>query len=272
MKKSTKRGFGYVFITAACVFIILGMIKEARASKNYTIEESTDYTGNGCEDNNVNTVTSSLRTALNNDGWSGYRWVNSNSWPQDLQESCSDAYGEGGLDGTYGDVRSLTVFAGHSDHAGLKFGYKRDGKCWTDFSPEMRLGTLDGSETAVAIYLGCDAMDVSTLPSHANHNWARQQLGFNNGISIGSNEPRDFYNATDGSTNADEWLSQMDGDDREPVAVAYGSSEANCWDVHDDASLADNVYTSDRSGGPSCGGGIPYFYYCGEWIDLPGED
>jgi hypothetical protein len=85
-------------IALAAVVLVALLAERAEAAKTYYIEESTDYTGNGCQDDNVNTLSASLRTGLDNAGWSGQRWVNADAWPQDFQEACSSDYEPGGLD------------------------------------------------------------------------------------------------------------------------------------------------------------------------------
>src|ERR1700690_1013475 len=81
-------------LLAACFFLSGG----ARASQTYYIDEMTNYTnGNACDIANVNTITSSLQSALASDGWGGHRYTESLAWPQDFWESCSTTYGtEGG--------------------------------------------------------------------------------------------------------------------------------------------------------------------------------
>jgi hypothetical protein len=56
----------------------------------------------------------------------------------------------------------------------------------------------------------------------------------------------------------------MDGYDRQPVAVSYGSTSDECWEVHDGAKLDENVYRTRRPGGPSCEQEQPHFHYCWE--------
>jgi hypothetical protein len=149
-----------------------------------------------------------------------------------------------------------------------------------DFSSTMRLGSMAGEVAAVAMWLSCDALQVASLPNEANFQWLRQQLGWTNTIGIGNDDAYDFYIATGGhgvfnqqclciewvnaQTNADAWLTNMDGDGRDPIAVSYGTNSSNCWSIHDSAKLADDVYNTARPGYPTCGQGQPAFYYCYE--------
>lgn len=66
---------------------ILTTVKPVWSQKTYYIDESTDFSGNGCENAGLNDVTSSLRSSLDSNGWSGQRWTNANAWPQDYYES-----------------------------------------------------------------------------------------------------------------------------------------------------------------------------------------
>ena len=119
--------------------IFIALIALARmsygAGKNYWIDESTDFTGNGCENSNLNNVTSSLRNRLESDGWSGTRWSNQNAWPEDFIEQ-----NLGGIDHVAGDSQTLSVYAGHGNRALIQFGYQRNGRCTVSFPPSTRLG------------------------------------------------------------------------------------------------------------------------------------
>lgn len=255
--------------------------QHAKAQITYWIDEQTDYTGNGCTTNDdLNTVTASLHSYLQDSNWTGSRFVNPNAWPQDFIESCSTSFGSGGLDSSAADNGTLAVFAGHGGPGIINFGYPRSGRCNVDFSSNMRLGSMSGNDAGYAMYLQCDGLTVASLPNEANFQWLRQQLGWTNTIPIDDDEPYDFFLATGGhavfdigcwclvwvpgQSNADAWLTTMDGGGRDPIVVSYGTSSSNCWDVHDDAQLKDAVLLSSRSGAPSCSQSQPAFWYCYE--------
>jgi hypothetical protein len=210
-------------------------------------------------------------------GWTGSRYVNGDAWPQDFIESCSGTYGNGGVDNIAADSQNLAVFAGHGNVGLLAFSHKRDNVCSVDFSSDMRLGSMSGATAAVAMYLSCDALQVSSLPNEANWQWVRQQLGWTNTIGIGDDEPAWVFNATSQQcypffgcfaayTNADAWLAVMDEGGRHPIAVSYATGETSCWYLHDTAKLKDNLFNYPRGSGPSCGAGQPGFYYCYETV------
>jgi len=258
---------------ATCVLVL----QAHTAAQDYLIEESTDYTSNGCESDgigDVNAVTSSLRTALEADSWSGNRFLNPNSWPHDVIEACASSYGIGGttpngLDSTFADTRTLVVFAGHGNQGRLTFGFPHNGSnCRVYMEPNMRLGSMAGNDAAYGMWLSSITLKVSALPDGPNWQWLRQQFGFNNSPSIGANEPRDFFNATSSADNSDAWLNQMDGNGREPVVLTHSTTESACWALHDSARLKADVTLTPRPGGPACEAGQPAFYHCYEWIDL----
>ncbi len=263
--------------TVASIALTLAFLlpRSAEAAKTFYMDESTDYTGNGCENNDLNTVTESLANTMWSFGWAGDRWVNTDAWPQDFVESCSGTYGSAGDDDVTSDTKSLAVFAGHGNIGLLAYGHKHASRCNVDFSANMRLGSMGGDTAAVGMWLICDALEESSLPSEANSQWLRQQLGWTNLIGIGDDEPEDFFLDTwtmtvtpflPGKANSDAWLSRMDGGGRHPMVVSYGSTESGCWNVHDGARLGDNVFTTERPSSPACQQGLPAFYYCYETI------
>jgi hypothetical protein len=71
---------------AAVAALVLLAAGPASAQRTYYLDESTDFSGNGCENADLNDVTSSLRSSLNANGWSGSRFTNVNAWPQDYME------------------------------------------------------------------------------------------------------------------------------------------------------------------------------------------
>lgn len=238
----------------------------ARAATTYYIDEGTDFTGNGCEIADVNTITATLQTSLNSAGWTGSRFTNSSAFPQDFWEACSSTYGTGGLDSSYGDSKLLSVFAGHGSAHTIYFGYPHNGQCNVNFTNNMRLGEMSGASAAFGMWLACDVIQSSELGS-AMYQRLRQQASWQNTISIGDNEPRDFFNATSTKTNADAWIDQMSTGGRDAIISTFSStSAANCWAVHDAAKLKGNVYNSTLGGGPSCGGAQTLYYYCFEHL------
>jgi hypothetical protein len=91
----------------------------------------------------------------------------------------------------------------------------------------------------------------------------RQQAGWQNTISIGDDEPLDFYNATGSQTNANAWLNQMSSGGRNAIIATFSTNNVtDCWNVHNSAQLKNDVYNSARNNGATCGGGQPAYYYC----------
>jgi hypothetical protein len=270
-------------ITSTIIILTIGLLLTvttnlAYAQPTYYIDESTDFTGNGCTNIDLNTVTSELRDSLDLDSWSGLRYVNPDAWPSDFVEHCSTNYlpsgstASSGLDSTYADTRSFTVYAGHGNKGVIQFGFQHDNICVLDMFQHMRLGSMDGNESAVAWYLTSCTLNTSVLVSDANWQWTNQQFGFHNSPGIEDSSPAWAYVASGSSllaNNKDAWLWAMDyaedvfddGEDS-PVAVSYASTSSGCQTVHNSASLRSQTYITDRSGGPSCNQTQPLFYYC----------
>jgi hypothetical protein len=219
---------------------MLASVHTGLAQKTYYIDESTDFTGNGCENTDLNTVTSSLRTALNENGWTGSRYVNANAWPQDFYESTIS--GLSGVDNLYGDNRLLTVYAGHGNRALLQFGFQRSGRCLVNLETQARLGRLGGNKAAYAMYVTSCTLNLDSLGRNFNHE-VRQQFGYHNSPSVKDNQPRDFFNATSSKTNARAWIDEMEDrpgwftGDNSPIALTHGVSASHCTFVKDNAKL-----------------------------------
>ena len=56
---------------AVTVVMIFAALPLEASGPRYWIDESTDFTGNGCENTDLNNVTSSLKSRLDSDGWTG---------------------------------------------------------------------------------------------------------------------------------------------------------------------------------------------------------
>lgn len=233
------------------------------AAKSYYIDEGTDFTGNGCDIADVNTITESLQTSLITAGWTGARNVNISAWPQDYWEACSSTYGSGGLDSSYGDTGALSVYAGHGSPHTIYFGYAHNGACVTDLSANSRLGEMAGGSAGFGMWLACEVIQSSELSTNMMQR-LRQQASWQNTISIGDDEPRDFFDATVAKTNADAWLDQMSSGGRDAIIASFSNTSSGCWTAMNNAKLKGNVYNSPFGGGASCGGGQPLYYSCYE--------
>jgi len=248
-------GLGMVFVGLMAVDVALG------APKTFYMDEGTHYSDIGmCKNEDLNTVTASLATAMRADGWTGSRFVNELAWPQDYRDVTLDT---NGLDSRYGDAATLTVFAGHGN-AGLLTFRPRLGVCTADAGVNMALGFgSTGGTAAIGIWLSCDMFNTGLL-DESNSNYRRmnirQSLGWLNTIGIGDDEPRDFYNATRSTSNKDAWLRQMQGDGRQPIVLTAttASSASTCWFFHGRESLGQGVV--DHLDGN-------WAYRCWEWIE-----
>ena len=243
--------------------------KMALAAKTFFIGEAVDYTvGTHCDLKDVNTITATLQSALTSDGWTGTRLINGAAWPQHFIERCSSSYGVNGKDFACADAASLAVFAGHGSVNSLAFSSNAGGRCSVSMTTNARLGTMSGAQASFGMWLACQVLQGSLMGTE-QHQWLRQQAGFQNSIAIGNNEPRDFYNATISSMNADAWLNKMSTKGRNAIIVTTetrtSSNTVNsCWGVHNTAKLRGNLWNIPRGGGPACGAPQAWYWYCYE--------
>ena len=128
----------------------------------------------------------------------GYRYTESNSYPQDFLEA---SYNTGWQDDIWADYKRVSIFAGHGTTNGqhITWGYPHDNRCSGHLGGEVRLGTLDGdSSTLFILFTSCNG----TLGVN-NYNFgnsrARQYLSFHNSPYIDDDEPRDFWTSCIGS-------------------------------------------------------------------------
>jgi hypothetical protein len=248
----------------------VGWSREAAALDTYYIDESTDYTGNGCAAEDLDPVTSTFRTALDNSGWSGSRFTNANAWPEDFMESCATNFGTGGLDSVYADSKTLAVFAGHGNKGLLAWGFKHNNRCTVDFSSNMRLGSMGGARAGYAIYISCCTLNTGSLVAEANFQWLFQQFGYHNEAAVGENQLKEFWNAIDSSTNntnREAWLSEMEDKpglftgDNSPIVVAQGESSSACTNELNNK-VFERALNGARGNGPECKQEQPHFFYC----------
>src|SRR5262249_48725482 len=134
MKRSNQDGWR----RSLCAAVMLCTVSAGGAARadDFYIDESTDFTGNGCDAPGaaeLNDVTSQLRDALVADSHSGHRFVNSLAWPQDFMEACSDSFGSDGSDDVFADTAPLAVYAGHGNKGLLAWGFMHNGRCTAVF-------------------------------------------------------------------------------------------------------------------------------------------
>jgi hypothetical protein len=223
-----------------------------------------------------NDVTSSLQTLMNDFGWSGNRYANPDAWPQDFVEACSPATFGAGLDSTFADAVDLAVYAGHGNAGLLQWGFKNGSMCTVDFASStnvstkgvMRLGQMSGAQTMAGMWLTSCTLKKDRLASKANFQWARQQFGYHNSPSIGDDQPSNFFFSAAFwlQSNKNAWLDEMEDKpgvftgDNSPIIVSYGATSAQANDIHNNTRFGGSTLTP-RPGGPSCGGGVPAFFF-----------
>jgi hypothetical protein len=150
--------------------------------------------------------------------------------------------GLSGVDNLYGDNALLTVYAGHGNRGSLQFGFRRSGRCTIKLQGEARLGTQAGDRAGYAMYVTSCTVNLDSLSLHFN-NQIRQTFGYHNSPSVKDDQPRDFFNATDGKTNARAWIDEMEDragwftGDNSPIAMTFGLDPSHCDWVRDTAKL-----------------------------------
>jgi hypothetical protein len=227
-------------VQVASVVLLFLVATPAWSQRTYYIDESTDFTGNGCENADLNDVTSSLRSALNSNGWSGQRWTNANAWPQDFMEQTMP--GLSGVDDSFGDNFLLSVYAGHGNRGLLQFGFRRLNRCTVTLQTQARLGTQAGNRAGYAMYVTSCTVNLDSLNRHFN-NQIRQTFGYHNSPSVKDDQPRDFFEETDSKSNARAWIDEMEDrpgwftGDNSPITLTFGLDASHCDWVRDTARL-----------------------------------
>jgi hypothetical protein len=227
-------------IAFICAVVAVATPSAALAQKTFYIDESTDFSGNGCENADLNDVTSSLRSTLASNGWTGSRFTGALAWPQDYIESTFA--GRSGVDNAFGDNALLTVYAGHGNRALVQFGNKRLGRCTVSLENDARLGLSGGARAVYAMYVTSCTLNLDSLSRNFNHE-IRQQFGYHNSPPVKDDQPRDFFNATDGKTNAQAWIDEMEDrpgwftGDNSPIALTHGIDASHCDFVRNTARL-----------------------------------
>jgi len=252
------------------ILILLNVPSSPAFAWNYFIAEQTDFTGHGCEAPDVNMITYSLDTFLEDDGHIGDRFLHDLVKPQWFRESCSTTYGTGGTDHIYGDNDLLTVYAGHGDLGRLWFANINNGICVADLGSHMRIGSMGGGFAGHAMWLTSCTLNTAHIASDANFQWVRQQYGFHNSPSIENGDPGRVYFWTTGAnfdySNTYAWtgimeLDSSDDEENSPIVISYNSTSSGATLVRDNAQMRDGVYMSRRINAPVCQAGQPAFYY-----------
>ena len=232
--------------------------------RTYFIGESRKFDGGGlCENTNLNTVTATLRNRLDNAGWSGLRFVDDNTWPEDFKEGTLDPLA---LDGVYGDTARLAIYAGHGNVGLLQWGRPSDnGTCRLGLVQGVRLGTLAGDTAAATMFMTSCTLRTDQLGFVLQGNACRQFFGYHNSPYIGFDEARKVFKRTqDGQRSADAWLDEMEQNaalgKNSPVVYTVGSSPDDAVSVHGMANLATGEGYIENVAEPA-----DNFYF--EWLD-----
>lgn len=210
--------------------------------RTFLIGESRKFDGGGsCNNDDLNTATSSLRNALVDAGWQGRRLVDENTWPEDFREgSLSMAW----LDGVYGDSARLSVYAGHGNPNTLQWGRPSpNGACNTTVKSMLRLGRFEGDTTAIVMLMASCSLQIDQIWDTYRENAFRQIFGYHNSPYIGYGEARKVFERTqDGQPTVYAWLDEMEqnGDvgKNSPVAMTFGHEPGESVQLHPNTNLA----------------------------------
>jgi hypothetical protein len=208
--------------------------------RTYFIGESTKFDGGGlCDNSGLNAVTSTLRNELVDAGWTGLRFVNDNSWPEDFREATMSDLA---LDEIHGDAARLSIYAGHGNVGMLQWGRPSDnGVCRTNIDPNARLGTLAGDTAGATMLMTSCTMRADQLWPVFQNQACRQFLGYHDSPFIGHDEARKVFKRTqDSQPTADAWLEEMEANigSNSPVVFTMGTSPDDATSTHGITNLA----------------------------------
>ncbi|MCX4239353.1 DUF6345 domain-containing protein [Paraliomyxa miuraensis] len=223
--------------------------------RTYFIGESVKFDGGGdCDNDNLNTITRSLRTRLDGAGWTGLRFVDDNAWPEDFWEASMHP---NGADGTFGDAHRLAIYAGHGGPGFLQWGRPSDhGECFATIPVHSRLGQLAGDTAAAVMLMTSCTLRTDVLWDNFELNAARQFFGYHNSPWIGGGEPRRVFKRTeDGQSTKDAWLDEMEQNadlgKNSPVVLTAGVSGMEAMQAHGATNLASGAGFIDNVGEPA---------------------
>jgi hypothetical protein len=221
--------------------------------RSFFIGESTKFDGGGaCTNAKLNTITSSLREALVDAGWTGLRFVDENTWPEDFRESSASDIA---LDDIHGDAARLSVYAGHGNVGLLQWGRpSNNGLCQNTIKFDSRLGKLAGDTAAATMFMTSCTMRIDNLWPMFKDQASRQFFGYHNSPYIGHNEPRKvFKRSQDGQPTADAWLEGMALNilgKNSPVVFTMGVSPDDAANTHGATNLASGQGFIENVGEP----------------------
>jgi hypothetical protein len=231
--------------------------------RTYFIGESTKFDGGGeCDNATLNMVTNTLHNRLQDAGWSGLRYVDEDTWPEDFRDSTISAFA---LDDVHADAARLAVYAGHGGIGRLQWGHPSpEGECLTHFDDEMRLGRLEGDKAAATMLMTSCVLRVDQAWAALRDNACRQFFGYHDSPHIGYDEARKvFKRSQDGQPTAEAWLEEMVHNalgSNSPVVFTMGVDAADAIGIHAMTNLATGAGFMQNVGEPIDG----HFY---EWFD-----
>lgn len=233
---------------------------------SYFIAESTDFSGNGCENQDLNEVTRTLRDALARDGWVGTRVTGGDTTPSDFIDQHKHRFG---LDPDAGDSARLSVYAGHGGMNVMQWGARDTTpgvpsrwQCLARFKEDVRLGAMAGGwARAVLLLTSCTGRLDCYRRTLATSD-VTQVFAFNNSPIIWNSAARRFYRKSKHMANRHAWIAAMDDrpgiGQNSPVVYTRGTSFQETFAIHNSARLSEIEQIPDANG-------TTWFVYT--WID-----
>ncbi|NVB41451.1 hypothetical protein G6O69_26670 [Pseudenhygromyxa sp. WMMC2535] len=185
-------------------------LEAAQSPQRYFMGETLHFDGGeGCNNAKLNVVTKTLAAELDEAGWSGERWVDEDSWPEDFADS--ELLIDFGLDELLSDAATLAVYAGHGNAGSWQWGTPSpSGTCSLSLNTSMRMGSMAGDQATVL-------MSLTSCTGRADTVWAglgqtsrvRQILAYHNSPIITRNQARDFLRASQSLSDRAAWLTVM---------------------------------------------------------------
>lgn len=261
-----------LLLTMAAIGATLSLAEVSAAAHSYYITESVEYQNHGCGNGNSNLpyYLNAIAYSLGAAGWTGLYYAKDGDWPQVYVDRCIQS---DGFD-LISDTHDLVIEAHHGSIGSFVFGYPSPtGRCSVSLKNDMRLGSMFGATASTAVFASCCTLNRNHITDTANWQWTRQNIGFHDVTEFDNGMFADWFDATQGSSNKSAWFGHFEDrpgwftGDNSPIVISYGTSQSDAQNTHNTAKLKGNVLVSPRSGGPTCGGGQPYFYWWAEWID-----
>lgn len=204
------------------IFLILVLGSSICYSYNYYIDEPRFYASGNCgakKDDDRPDRTYPIRNGLIALGWTGSYFTGTMAWPQDFIDKSVINYPDG-LDHIFADNGQLSVFSGHGDSGYIHYSnshtvtvdnvpYTRCGAGDNFHDNGVVIGAATGDQSANMIVIACCYLNPNQL-GWIDGGGTTQIMGYGSLSFTDAGMVEDFFNASQGSTNKDAWLDNME--------------------------------------------------------------